>query len=175
MSNAQSHKAARRIVRLALTIGIAVIGRVLFQPLPNIQPVTVIIMLVTLYLGLMDGLMVAVGSILVSNIFMGMGPWTIGQIISFSIVVVLTYLLLKPIYDRKLPYRRYYGVITAILMGLIYGLIISLWSVWLYKINHFWVYYFRGISFDLMHALGNGAFYFVLEPILSKILTKQSD
>lgn len=175
MSNAQSHKAARRIVRLALTIGIAVIGRVLFQPLPNIQPVTVIIMLVTLYLGLMDGLMVAVGSILVSNIFMGMGPWTIGQVISFSIVVLLTYLLLKPIYARKSPYRKYYGVITAFLMGLIYGLIISLWSVWLYKINHFWVYYLQGLSFDLMHAMGNGAFYFVLEPILSKILTKQSD
>ena len=46
---------AERIVKLALIIGIAVIGRLLFQPLPNVQPVTVIIMLVTLYFGLIDG------------------------------------------------------------------------------------------------------------------------
>lgn len=166
---------AERIVKLALIIGIAVIGRLLFQPLPNVQPVTVIIMLVTLYFGLIDGLIVSAGSILISNIFMGMGPWTIGQIISFCVVVVLTYLLLKPIYAKQWKSRRYYGVLVALLMGLVYGLIISVFDVWFYKINHFWVYYLNGLSFDLMHAVGNSAFYFVLEPILSKILIKQSD
>lgn len=172
MMPSSSKKATKRIIRLALLISITVIGRLLMQPIPNVQPVTVIIMLVTIYYGLFDGVTVAIGSILLSNIFMGMGPWTIGQILSYYLVALLTSLLMKYPYQKKWRYQTMVGACIAVLMGFVYGFVISVWSVFLFKMNHFWVYYLNGLSFDALHAMGNGLFYLILEPVLLKIFRK---
>jgi len=36
----------------------------------------------------------------------------------------------------------------------------------------FWIYYSFGIPMDLMHAFGNGAFYFILAPVLFPLIER---
>lgn len=165
-----SSKALHQLILLTMLTTLAVVGRIYFSIIPNVQPTTVIIILITLVFGMRSGVMVAIVSCLLSNIYLGMGLWTFGQMLAWSSVAILTGLW-RPLYQR-VPM-----VLTALLtgfMGFLFGFLMSLWT---YVIDPmaFWAYYIRGIPFDIYHAVGNVAFYMLLAPILMPMLTEQKN
>lgn len=159
----------QRITLLAFLTALCQVSRQLLQFLPNVQPVTVILIILTLTLGISDALIVAVLSILLSNMTLGMGVWTIAQIVSFFVVVLVTGLVIKPMF-KKVPFALM--VFYAGFTGYLYGFIISLIQAPFFGIQNFWVYYASGIPFDTMHAVGNIGFYLILAPILFPLLKK---
>ena len=164
---------AYRISRVGILSALAVVGRLALAVIPNVQPVSVIILIITLTMGTIDGMLVAVLSILLSNILLGMGPWTLAQIASYVIISLLTGWFVRPFYKPNAMANRIAIAVYAGFTGLLYGFIISIFMVKMFGVVAFWPYYLRGIPFDLMHAGGNIAFYFILEPILSRILLRQ--
>ncbi|WP_192987915.1 ECF transporter S component [Carnobacterium mobile] len=162
----------QRLTLLAMMTTLCQVSRLVFQFLPNVQPVTVILIILTLSLGVSDGLIVAVLSIFISNLTLGMGVWTIAQIISFVLLVLVTGVVIKPFF-KHLPFLIM--VLYAVLMGYLYGFIISLVQAPFFGIQNFWIYYISGLPFDTLHAIGNGGFYLILAPILFPLLKKFSE
>ena len=158
----------QHIALLGILTTLCYISRLLFQFLPNVQPVTVILLLITIILGTRDGLIVAILSILISNINLGLGVWTIAQISSFTVIILLTGLV-KTQFTR-IPFIGM--VIYAGLTGYVYGFVISAVQAPFFGIQNFWAYYLAGLPFDTLHALGNSGFYFILAPILIPIMNK---
>ena len=158
-----------RLAVLAMMTALCHVGRIAFQFLPNVQPVTVIVLILTLVMGVPDGLTVGVLSIFLSNLTLGMGTWTIAQIASYTVLVLLTGLL-RPFRHHKMFYPCF--ALFAGVSGYLYGLIISLVQAPFFGIKKFWVYYMAGIPFDTMHALGNLGFYLILAPILIPLIQK---
>lgn len=157
----------KEIAYLSMLTAACVVGRTLFQFIPNVQPMTVIFLLITFYLGLSRGLVVALLSILITNMYMGMGIWTVSQLISYTVVLLVFYLLCKiPLVRKNFWLRGLYCVFS----GMLYGFIISIISVKVYGITAFLPYYLSGIYFDFMHSVGNGGFYLILAPIFAKLL-----
>lgn len=152
---------------IAMLSSLSFVGRIMFTFLPNVQPTTVIILLVTLYLGTVDGLLVAIISIFMSNIYLGMGPWTLAQLISFGALVTVIHLCKKVSLDTK-----YYPVV-ALFLGLLYGFVISLIQAPFFGWISFFPYYISGLPYDFNHAVGNYVFFIILHPPLSKILKNQ--
>lgn len=145
-----------------------------FQFIPNVQPVTAVLIILTLTLGMTDGFIVAILSIILTNFLLGMGPWTIAQVASFGVLIVVTGLFIKPFYSTSQnKNRRILFALFAFFGGLLYGFVISVISVKLMGINSFWAYYIAGLPFDLLHGLGNAGFYLMLEPILAPLLLAQ--
>ena len=103
---------------------------------------------------LSDALMIALLSLLGTNIYLGMGPWTISQWLH----------LLSPSFFSSVwkntdhQKNRFLQAFFAFLCGLLYGLIISLMEVWLYQFPSFLAYYLQGLLFDFFHASGNFVF-----------------
>ena len=160
---------ARRIALLAILTALIYIGRPVFQFLPNVQPMTTILIILTLHMGISNGLIVATLSLILTNMLMGMGPWTFAQLFTFAVIIIFTGLVMKPIYRKN---TKWLFVIFSFLAGIIYGFVISLVEYKVYGMTNFWVYYAAGISFDFAHAVGNAGFYLILEPILRPILRK---
>lgn len=163
-----------RLTILALLTTLCHVGRIAFQFLPNVQPVTTIIVLVTLTMGTLEGSFVSAGSMVLSNILLGMGPWTVYQILSY-IAVVLVVGLLRKLYrrmDGKPHLRRLLFAFVSGGAGLLYGFVISVFSAQLFSVVNFWVYYMQGLSFDVMHMVGNIIFFLLLEPVLVPIIQK---
>lgn len=152
---------------IAMLSSLSFVGRIMFTFLPNVQPTTVIILLVTLYLGTVDGLLVAIISIFMSNIYLGMGPWTLAQLISFGTLVTVIHLCKKVSLDTK-----YYPVV-ALFLGFLYGFVISLIQAPFFGWISFFPYYISGLPYDFNHAVGNYVFFIILHPPLSKILKNQ--
>lgn len=159
------------IAYLSMTVAASVVGRLLFQFIPNVQPMTAIFLIITLQLGITRGLIVNVLSLLVTNLYMGMGVWTLSQICSFSLVILLMGLLARIPFFRK---HKTLQIIYSILAGFLYGFVISLFDYKVYGMSAFLPYYLAGVSFDAMHAAGNGAFYLLLSPIFNQLVKRIS-
>lgn len=153
---------------------LSVVGRLVFSlpMMPNIQPMTALLLIIALNIGVIDSLIVSLISILLTNLFLGMGPWTIMQILSFTVIILLTGLI-KYFYRFGSFTHRIIFSVWAGLTGLIYGLIVSYLNFHLYGMNNFLVYYMNGLPFDLLHAVGNIGFFFILEPIIVPIIKQK--
>ncbi len=164
----ESSYPVRKLTFLALTAAAAIVGRTLFISIPNVQPVTDIILVLTLYLGLWEGLSVAMVTILITNLYMGMGIWTVFQIITYGVVVLITWIL-----RRILRKKFIFQVGFSVLAGLLYGFIISLLQALSFMgMDRFLPYYAAGLTFDLLHGIGNGVLYILFVPVFLKLIEK---
>lgn len=173
--SARPYFTVQRLSMLAVLTALCHVGRVVFQVIPNVQPMTTILLLIVFTLGTVDGMIVAGASLMISNIFLGMGPWTIHQFITYMIIMLLTGAL-RPLYaklDRHPLIKRVVFAAYALAVGFLYGFIISMFSARLYGVSNFWVYYLQGVSFDVLHAVGNAGFFIILEPILVPLINKR--
>lgn len=161
INNGQTHT----LTRLALLTALVSVGRLSFSFLPNVQPMTVLLVCITFYFGWRDGLVVALLSVLVTNIFLGMGPWTFAQLTSYSILILLTGLIGDSHESIPLPILQVY----VAFLGILYGLVVSLVQAPLFGWNIFVPYYLGGLGYDTLHAVGNLIFMPIVYPLSMRI------
>ena len=75
---------ARDLTLVATLGGLAAAGRVLFAPIPSVQPVTVIVAAAGVALGPRRGFAVGALAALASNFFLGQGPHTPWQMLAWG-------------------------------------------------------------------------------------------
>ena len=73
----------KEITMIALLTAFCVVGRMLTTWIPNVQPITATLILVALYMGGIQAMVIGALSILITNFYLGMGIWTIAQILAF--------------------------------------------------------------------------------------------
>jgi len=155
-----------KITILALLAALAVVGRSVFVFIPNVQPVTAIIIICGLILGPGAAVILAILTTFLSNMILGMGIWSVWQITSWGLIGIISGLLGKLF--KKVPI--FVIILFAAFSGYFYGFIISLTT---YQISgKFWPYYLAGLPFDTNHAIGNVVFIIVLYPTISYLLKK---
>ncbi|WP_300410072.1 hypothetical protein [Lagierella sp.] len=160
----------KKITFLGVIAGATIAGRILMAPFPNIQPVTTILIFATIYIGFVEALILNFLVIFISNLYLGFGPWTIYQILSFATIILIAFLLKV---FKEFRQSHLLQSIFSIVSGFIYGFIISLFTAASFsKADNFFIYYLNGLYFDLLHGLGNGVLYFLLVPPLKKGLDR---
>lgn len=160
---------ARRIAYLALMTSACVVGRMLFTFLPNVQPMTAILLIMTLALSLPEALLIMTLSLIITNLFLGFGIWTVGQLMSYGVILLLFWLSSRiPLIGNKLWFQT--GM--AALMGFVYGFTYAIFNYFLLGMHVFWAYWVSGLSFDALHAIGNFGFYLLLSPIFKLLFQR---
>ncbi len=154
----------------ALVVSVSLL-RVVMQPLPNIQPVTVACLLVGAQLGARRGAAFAVMVTMLSNFFMGDGWWTIFQAIGWATVAVFgskISLVVDGVYNATRTCLA--AIASAFMFGIIASLSIldgSMTGV------DFLIYLANGWPFDALHALGNLTFAIWFGAWFSSLLREQ--
>ena len=117
------HAQIKRMTLMSMLTAIGVAFRVIRVPIPNVQPVTDMIMIVTLIMGIGFGISLAMMIMIVSNLVLGFGIWTIPQILAYAVCVLTVAGLAK-----VLPIRKHLllQVILAGFLGFEYGFFISI-------------------------------------------------
>ena len=64
------------------------LGRVILGPIPNVQPVTIGLVLVGATYGIRRGIGIAILITILSNIFLGTGLWTLFQAVGWSVIAI---------------------------------------------------------------------------------------
>ncbi|WP_047985338.1 ECF transporter S component [Ornithinibacillus californiensis] len=156
-----------KITLLALLATLAVVGRIATNPIPNVQPVTSVIIIGGMFLGPVAGVILAILVTFLSNMILGTGIWTIWQIISWGIIGIISGFIGKKI--TEIPF--FVIVSFSIFSGYLFGFIMSLTN---YQITGqgFLAYYLLSLPFDTSHAIGNALFMILLYPVVSRVFKK---
>ena len=80
----------REICLIGILSAVNIASRVALQALPNFKPVTSIIIISVLLFGLSFGIKLTVVTTIASNMILGMGTWTIFQILSWVVICLFT-------------------------------------------------------------------------------------
>ena len=84
---------AREIMVISVLAAIGVAGRAAFFMVPSFKPVAAIVILTGISFGGEAGFLVGSLTMLISNMFMGQGPWTPWQMFAFGMIGFLAGIL----------------------------------------------------------------------------------
>lgn len=155
-----------KLTLIALLASLAVVGRFAFTNIPNVQPVTTILIISGFFLGPVAAIVLALLTTYLSNLLLGMGIWTIWQMVAWAFIGALSGWL--GIIKFKRPI--FFLVPFSILTGYLYGFVVSLTTFTVS--GKFVPYYLAGLPFDTYHAVGNGIFMIILFPVISRIFIR---
>ena len=163
---------AREIMVISVLAAIGVAGRAAFFMVPSFKPVAAIVILTGVSFGGEAGFLVGCLIMMLSNMFMGQGPWTPWQMFSFGIIGFLARILYqKGILKARKRDLCIYGFLSVVL---IYGGIMNpasiLMSYGYITPASLVAVYISGIPVDLVHALSTVIFlWFLSRPLLEKL------
>ena len=157
---------------LALVTVFCIAGRILLQPLPNVQPVTVTIILVGIYYRSPWAIAVSGLVALSTNLLsLGHGPWTFFQFIGWSVVgiggsIFADILLI----DGSIALYRL--IALSVLSAFAFNWIVSASILLNHDFSVFYPYLINGLLFDVFHALGNAVFVVLLANPLGELMSR---
>jgi energy-coupling factor transport system substrate-specific component len=156
---------------LVATLGAAAAaGRVLFAPIPSVKPVTMICVVTGATLGARAGMAVGALAALVSNAFLGQGPWTPPQMLLWGLAGISGALL------RPLTLRVWGMALVTLLWGFAFGWAMNLWSLSVYGPEVSWDAFVatsaRSLWFDTAAAAGNVLFTLIAGAALARLLSR---
>lgn len=162
--------ATRKLVLIAVMIGLSVAGRFIFAPIPFFKPITAMVIISAVYLGKDAGFLVGAMTAVISNIYFGQGPWTPFQMFGWGITGFFAGVLSNQILRSKLIM-----IIYAITSGLTYSFILDFWTtVWTdgtFNISRFIAITATSLPVTLVYAVSNIIFLLLLfKPIGKKII-----
>ena len=165
-----SRPALRQIMPIVVLSALAVAGRLLFAAVPGVQPVTAICMIAGIVFGRRDGFMVGALAALVSNIFLGQGPWTPWQMYAWGLAGYLA----GVVNDHRGFKRRWAVYAWGFALSFLYGFFLDSFYVVGYVSPLTWqgaaTAYGAGLIFNLGHALSTAAFLaLIYEPWKTKL------
>jgi len=151
-----SATSSKEIALVAMLSTISAVLRVPFAVLPNVQPCTYIIICSGYVFGPIAGFAVGAMTALVSNFFLGQGPWTLYQMIAWGLAG------LSAGYLSRLKLNTAALVVIGVVWGYLYGLITNIWywTAFIYPLTlkTLLVTELNTIWFDTLHAAGNAVF-----------------
>lgn len=162
----------REIMVISVLAAIGVAGRAAFFMVPSFKPVAAIVILTGISFGGEAGFLVGCLIMMLSNMFMGQGPWTPWQMFAFGMIGFLAGILYqKGILKARKADLCIFGFLSVFL---IYGGIMNPASALMAYGTITWqsllAFYISGAPVDLVHALSTVIFlWFLSRPLLEKL------
>ena len=163
---------AREIMVISVLAALGVAGRAAFFMVPSFKPVAAIVILSGVSFGGEAGFLVGSLTMLISNMFMGQGPWTPWQMFAYGMIGFLAGILYqKGVLKARKVDLCIYGFLSVFL---IYGGIMNpasiLMSYGYITKSSLIAYYISGAPVDLVHAFSTVIFlWFLSRPLLEKL------
>ena len=161
------------VALVALLAALAVVGRVLLAPLPNVVATTDIVLIAGYVLGPAPGFAVGALGGFVSNFWLGQGMWTPWQMVAWGMTGVAGAALWRLTGGRA---GRIQLAIACGLAGLVFGMWMNLQFLVGFggevSVSRYLALQVRSIPFDLAHIAGNVLFALAAGPALVAALRR---
>ena len=164
---------ARVVALVAALAALAVAGRLVLAPIPNVVATTDIALITGYALGAGPGFAVGALAAPISNIWLGQGPWTAWQMAGWGLVG-LAGAWLAVVTRRRLG-RLGLATVCA-LAGFAYGALLDLSVMVSYggeqSLDRYLALSARGLPFNIAHAAGNFAIALAAGPALVRMISR---
>jgi uncharacterized membrane protein len=169
----RSRPPSQIVALVAALSAISVAGRVAFSPIPNVVPTTDLTLIAGFSLGAAPGFAVGALSGLVSNFWLGQGPWTPWQMAGWGMTGVFGAWLAA--FSGRSVGRVWLAVVCG-LAGFAYGALLDFSLMVTYggeqSLDRFLAISGRGVPFNIAHAAGNAALALVAGPAMVRMVLR---
>lgn len=157
----------RDIVLVGLLSASITAGKLVLSFIPNVEIVTLLIIVFTVSLGIKRSLFITIIFVSTEILLYGFSTWVLGYYLVWPALVIVTALVSK-------AFKTEYGyAAVAGIFGLGFGLIFAIVESFFYGITYGVTYWVRGLPFDIIHGASNYIIALVLFKPLSKLLISQ--
>ncbi len=163
---------AREIMVISVLAAIGVAGRAAFFMVPSFKPVAAIVILTGVSFGGEAGFLVGCLIMMLSNMFMGQGPWTPWQMFAMGFIGFLSGILyrLRILPTKRLQLSVYGFLVTFMIYGGIMNPAALFMSVYQFSWSGLLAIYISGVPVDLVHASSTFLFLWIgAKPLLEKL------
>lgn len=160
------------LIVLSLIGAIAAMLRIPFAAIPSVQPTTFIIIATAIVIGPQGGFIIGLLAALISNLYLGHGPWTLFQLLAWSLIGFYAGLLRNTFIMNTLIGRSIYGFVTGIIFGWFMNLSFIIFIVQTLDWQVILPYYIASFPFDLNHAITNSLLLLTLSTAWIRLLNR---
>jgi energy-coupling factor transport system substrate-specific component len=168
----RSHPPAKLLAVVATLAALAALGRDAFAAVPDVKPITAIVLVSGVVFGAAPGFAVGAISGLASNILLGEGPWTPWQMLGWGIVGLIGAALGRATSRRVGPLML---ALACALAAEVFNLLLDLY-VWIGTGNHslagFGLVLGTGVVFDVTHVVASFLFALAFGGVLLRMLER---
>jgi len=143
----------KNLIILSLLGALMLVLQVMTSSIPNIEPVSFLLIIYTLVLGKQALIVVVVFNFLL-GLVSGMGTWWFGYWVVWPMLVFVVLLFRKIIKENFLGWSIVSGV-----FGMLFGALYSIPYIFTVSKTFALTYWINGIPYDLIHMVGN---YFIM-------------
>ena len=167
-----THSAKREILVLTSITAAAAASRVLLEPFPNVQPLTVMCLVMGASLGARRGMAFAVMATMISNLILSHGWWTLFQATGWA-AVAFAGSRLNLVLQNEVAMKRL--IISAVFASVLFDWWVSL-SIYTagMSLGEFGIYLLNGLPFDALHAIASIATAVWIAPWLANLLHEET-
>jgi hypothetical protein len=169
----RSRPPARLVALVAALAALAVAGRLVFTPIPNVVATTDIVLIAGYAVGAAPGFAVGALAAVVSNLWLGQGPWTPWEMAGWGLVG-LGGAGLATLSRRRLG--RLGLAVACGLAGFAYGALLDYSVMVSYggeqSLDRYLAISARGLPFNVAHAAGNVALALAAGPALVRMISR---
>lgn len=165
----KSKPRVEHLVLIAILVAISVMGTLPTAAIPGVQAASFIIIMAGIVFGRETGFVTGVLTALVMDLFLGLGFWTVFQMIGWGLMG-----LTAGIFSSKLE-NVYIRTVFGFVWGFFYGWITDISMLaFLSTINLNAVLgvFAASVPFDLLHGITNGVLLIVLYGLFKRIFTR---
>ncbi len=148
---------ARRMVLTAVMTALCIVGRFI----PFFKPTAALTILTAMYLGPEAGFLTGALAAALSNFWFGQGPWTAFQMLAWGLIGLTAGYLHAPLHRR-----RAFLLLFGTLSGVVYSLVMDVWTVMWYGSGFnwglYWAAFVTALPHTLLYALSNLVFLWLL-------------
>jgi prenyltransferase beta subunit len=168
----RSQPSAKLLAVIGTLAALAALGRDAFAAIPDVKPITTIVLVSGIAFGAGPGFAIGAISGLASNVLLGQGPWTPWQMLGWGLVAVFG-ALLGALGGRRLPT---WALALACAVGAeLFNLVLDLYT-WTGTGNHslrgFGAVLGSALVFDVTHVLASFAFGLAFGSVLLRMLVR---
>lgn len=162
------------VVLISVMISLAVVGRLVFFMIPQFKPCAAVIIITGIMLGKQAGFLSGVLTAFISDLFFGMGPWTVWQMIAFGLIGLLSAIIFN---DKRIEKMGGFAKLILCTYGfvitfVVYGFIMDTATVFMITdkptVKIFLATYASGVVFNLIHGISTFIFLYLMANPLSK-------
>jgi len=167
-----AHSVKREILVLASIAVAAAASRILLEPLPNVQPLTVMCLVMGATLGARRGMAFAVIATMVSNLVLSHGWWTLFQASGWA-TVAFAGSRLGLVVGNVVEMKRL--AITAVVASVLFDWWVSL-SIFTsgMTFSEFGIYLLNGLPFDALHVVASLVSVAWIAPWLTNLIFEET-
>tara|TARA_Y100001980_G_C14556042_1_gene346187 strand:- start:7646 stop:8251 length:606 start_codon:yes stop_codon:yes gene_type:complete len=169
LSIGKNYYNGNKFVILGILAIIGISGRILMSPIPNVQPVTIIVILVGIKMGAKESIFLASLIAFSTNLILGNGVWTIYQAAAWSLIGCLATLLSNRL-NSSIRLISFAGI-----SGILFNWLVSLSILHVVSFDRLIPYILVGIPYDLLHIVGNITFMIWLSQPLIEIMSREHE